>query len=116
MDAERLHSDIRSQLREDPISTEHLDKQSDLWTLNTDGLPRNSGWIYVLDSGSLQLHVLQYSTTIPLQDILIRQRHYIKFGCTTIGPDFWSLSKTTANRVPSVPVPNRCATNLMDSS
>src|SRR5882724_4743559 len=29
MDAEKLHSDIRSQLREDPISAEHLDKQSD---------------------------------------------------------------------------------------
>jgi len=29
MDAERLHSDIQSQLWEDPISTEHLDNQSD---------------------------------------------------------------------------------------
>src|SRR5882672_8765579 len=29
MDAERLHSDIRSQLRDDPISAEHLDTQSD---------------------------------------------------------------------------------------
>jgi len=53
MDAEKLHSDIQSQLREDPISAEHLDKQSDPWTLNPDGLLRNSGRIYVLDSGSL---------------------------------------------------------------
>src|SRR5882724_10872479 len=51
MDAERLHSDIRSQLREDPISTEHLNKQSDSWTLDPDGLLRNSGQIYVPDSG-----------------------------------------------------------------
>jgi len=43
--------------------------------------------------------------TIPLQDISVRQRHYIKFGCTTTGLDFRSLSKTTANRVPSVPMP-----------
>src|SRR5882724_7565255 len=66
MDAEKLHSDIRSQLREDPISAEHLDKQSDSWTLNPDGLLRNSGRIYVLDSGSLRLHVLQYSHDHPL--------------------------------------------------
>jgi len=55
-------------------------------------------------------------TTIPLQDISVRQRHYIKFGCITTGPDFRSLSKTTANCVPSVPMPNLCATNLTDSS
>src|SRR5882724_4900274 len=66
MDAEKLHSDIRSQLREDPISAEHLNKQSDLWTLDPDGLLRNSGRIYVPDSGSLQLHVLQYSHDHPL--------------------------------------------------
>src|SRR5882672_10961898 len=29
MDAERLHSNIPSQLRDDPVSTEHLDNQSD---------------------------------------------------------------------------------------
>src|SRR5882724_154877 len=55
-------------------------------------------------------------TTIPLQDISVRRKHYIKFGCTTIGLDFWFLSKTTANRVPFVPTPNLCTTNLMDSS
>src|SRR5882724_2153624 len=66
MDAEKLHSDIRSQLREDPISAEHLDKQSDPWTLDPDGLLRNSGQIYVPDSGSLRLCVLQYSHDHPL--------------------------------------------------
>ena len=39
MNAERLHSDIQSQLQEDPISEEHLNNQSDpQWTLNPDGL------------------------------------------------------------------------------
>src|SRR5882724_982577 len=45
MDAEKLHSDIQSHLQEDPISTEHLDKQSGPWTLDPDGLLRNSGQI-----------------------------------------------------------------------
>src|SRR5882724_1210339 len=66
MDAEKLHSDIRSQLQEDPISAEHLDKQSDPWTLDPDGLLRNSGQIYVPDSRSLRLRVLQYSHDHPL--------------------------------------------------
>src|SRR5882724_7923676 len=66
MDAEKLHSNIRYQLREDPISAEHLDKQSDSWTLDPDGLLRNSGWIYILDSRSLRLRVLQYTHDHPL--------------------------------------------------
>src|SRR5882724_3396223 len=66
MDAEKLHSDIRSHLREDPISAEHLDKQSDSWTLDPDGLLRNSGKIYISDPRSLRLHVLQYSHDHPL--------------------------------------------------
>src|SRR5882724_9654133 len=66
MDAERLHSNIQSQIREDPISTEHLDKQSDPWTLDPNGLLKNSGQIYILDSRSLRLHVLQYSHDHPL--------------------------------------------------
>src|SRR5882672_2178863 len=37
MDAERLHSNIQSQLRDDPISAEHLDNQSDpKWILHPD--------------------------------------------------------------------------------
>src|SRR5882724_87873 len=66
MDTEKLHSDIRTQLREDPISTEHLDNQSEPWTLDPDGLLRITGCIYVLDSGNLRLHVLQYSHDHPL--------------------------------------------------
>src|SRR6266850_668260 len=67
MDAERLHSDIRSQLREDPVSAEHLDNQSDpKWTLDPDGLLRHLGRIYVPNSGNLRLRVLQHSHDHPL--------------------------------------------------
>jgi len=67
MDAERLHSDIRSQLRDDPISAEHLDNQSDpKRTLDPDGLLRHLGCIYVPNSGNLRLCVLQYSHDHPL--------------------------------------------------
>src|SRR5882724_9568814 len=54
--------------------------------------------------------------TIPLQVISVRQRHYIKSVCNTIGPDFQSMSRTTANSAPLVPMPNLCATNPMDFS
>ena len=67
MDAERLHSEIRSQLREDLIAEEHLNNQSDpSWTLNPDGLLRHHGHIYVPNSGNLRLGVLQYSHDHPL--------------------------------------------------
>src|SRR5882724_10633727 len=67
MDAERLHSDIQSQLQDDPISTEHLDNQSDpKWTLDPDGLLRHLRCIDVPNSGNLQLRVLQYSHDHPL--------------------------------------------------
>src|SRR5882724_6348197 len=67
MDAERLHSDIRSQLREDPISPEHLNNQSDpKWTLDPDGLLHHLGHIYVPNSGNLRLCVLQHLHDHPL--------------------------------------------------
>src|SRR5882724_1814044 len=67
MDAERLHSDIQSQLRDDPISAEHLNNQSDpKWTLDTDGLLCHLRCNYVPNTGNLQLHVLQYSHDHPL--------------------------------------------------
>src|SRR6266481_6257450 len=66
MDTERLHADIKSQLRDNPVSTEHLDSRADpRWTLGPDGLLRHSGCIYVPDS-SLHLCVLQYSHDNPL--------------------------------------------------
>src|SRR5882672_8288889 len=55
-------------------------------------------------------------TTIPLQDISVRQRLFTKSECTTTGPDSRSTSRTTASRAPYVPAPNQCATNPTDSS
>ena len=67
MDAERLHSEFWSQLREDPISAEHLDNQSDpKWTLDPDGLLCHLRCIYAPNSSNLQLCVLQYSHDHPL--------------------------------------------------
>src|SRR5882724_575691 len=54
--------------------------------------------------------------TIRLQDISVRRRLYIKSVCNTIGPDFQSMSKTTANHAQLVPTPNLCATTLTDFS
>src|SRR5882724_4290382 len=54
--------------------------------------------------------------TTPLQVISVRRRPYTKSVCNTIGPDFQSMSKTTANHAPLVPVPNLCATNPTDFS
>src|SRR5882724_10008185 len=53
---------------------------------------------------------------IPLQVISVRQRHFTKSECTITGPDFLIMSKTTTSHVSPVPVPNLCATNLMDFS
>src|SRR5882724_3914196 len=39
-------------------------------------------------------------TSIPLQVISVRQRPFIKSACNTIGPDFQSMSRTTANCAP----------------
>src|SRR5882724_3570823 len=44
-------------------------------------------------------------TTIPLQVISVRRRPSIKSICNTVGPDFPSMSRTTANRAPLVPMP-----------
>ena len=55
-------------------------------------------------------------TTIPLQVISVRPRHYIQSACNMPGPDFRTSSKTTANRAPPVPAQNLCATDHMDSS
>ena len=54
--------------------------------------------------------------TILLQVILVRPRHYMQSACNMPGPDFRTLSKTTANRAPPVPVQNQCATDHTDSS
>jgi len=54
--------------------------------------------------------------TTPLQVISVRQRPYIKSTCNTIGLDFQSMSRTTANHAPLVPMLNLCTTNPTDFS
>ena len=60
-------SDIKSHLRDDPISAAHLDDQSDpKWTIASDSLLHYSNRIYVPDHGNLRLYVLQYLHNQPL--------------------------------------------------
>ena len=65
----------------------------------------------IFDSVFCNIH-----TTILLQVILVRQRHYMQSACNMPGPDFRTSSKTTANRAPPVPTQNQCATDDTDSS
>ena len=54
MDEEQLFSDIKSHLRDDPISAARLNNQSDpKWTITSDGLLHYSDRIYVPDHGNL---------------------------------------------------------------
>src|SRR6266481_8399767 len=66
MDTERLHSDIQTHLRDDPVSTEHPNQSDPKWSLDPDGLLCHRGRIYVPDSDNLRLCVLQYSHDHPL--------------------------------------------------
>jgi len=67
MDTEQLHSDIKSQLQDNPITVDHIDSQTDpKWTFDPNGLLRHSGHIYVPNLGNLQLHILQYLHDHPL--------------------------------------------------
>ena len=67
MDEEQLFSDIKSHLRDDPISTARLNNQSHpKWTVTSNGLLHYSDQIYVPDHGNLQLCVLQYLHDHPL--------------------------------------------------
>ena len=67
MDTERLQADIISSLQLDPTVLEHLsDEAESRWTTSPNGLLQLDNRIYVLDSGMLQLHVLQYAHDHPL--------------------------------------------------
>ena len=67
MDTERLQADIVSSLQSDPTALAHLSDQTDpQWTTSPDGLLRQDDHIYVLDFGTLRLHILQYAHDHPL--------------------------------------------------
>src|SRR5467141_1723572 len=84
----------------------------------------SSPMVYYTTSDTSMFQTLEISNSVffstcmttPLQVTLVRQRLFTKSACITIGPDFRSMSKTTANHVPSVPTPNMCATDLTDFS
>src|SRR5882672_7776343 len=105
---ERLHSDICSQLRDDPTSEEHLNNQSDpSWTLNPDGLLRHLRCIYVLNSGNLQLCVLQYSHDHPLaghfgqmKTLHQVQMHYYWSGLPVFVKDYCKSCTTCSHAKP----------------
>jgi hypothetical protein len=61
MESEKLHADILAHLTSDPVAQKHLGDTSDpRWTQTDDGFLRHDGRIYVPESESLQLRVLQY--------------------------------------------------------
>ena len=67
MDTEWLQADIVSSLQLDPMALEHLSNEAESqWTTSPDGLLQLDNRIYVLDSGTLRLHVLQYAHDHPL--------------------------------------------------
>ena len=67
MDPEKLCADIVSSLQSDPTALAHLSDQTDpRWTTSPNGLLRQDNCIYVLDVGTLQLHILQYAHDHPL--------------------------------------------------
>jgi len=75
----KVHSDIWSQLQEDPISIEHLDNQSDpQWTLNP-MVYSATLTNYVPNSINLWLCVLQYSQwPPPCRSFMVRWNPLIK--------------------------------------
>ena len=67
MDTKRLQADIVSSLQSDPTALEHLsDEAESQWTTSPDGLLWLDDRIYVPDSGTLRLRVLQYAHDHPL--------------------------------------------------
>ena len=117
MDEEQLFSNIKSHLWDNPISTAHLDNQSDpKWTVTPDGLLCYSIEYMFLTMAIFDSMFCNTHMTIRLQVILVRPRHYMQSACNMPGLDFRTLSKTTANRAPPVPTQNLCTTDRMDSS
>jgi Integrase zinc binding domain len=61
MDSKKFHADILAHLTSDPVAQKHLGDTSDpRWTQIDDGFLRHDGRIYVPESESLRLRVLQY--------------------------------------------------------
>jgi len=113
----RLHSDIRSQLKEDPISAEHLDNQSDpQWTLDPEfTMPP---WMpSMFQTQAISNYVFSSTRmTIPLQVISVRRRPFTKSACHTIGPDFQSMSRITEKSCTTLFPCQTCAPQTLQTS
>ena len=117
MDTERLYSDIKSHLRDDPLpqntsTTSHSQTPSgpsiqtvyyDIPDAYTSRKPGTYNYVF-----------FSTRTTIPSQDTLARRRPFTPCVCNTTGRDFKPMSKTTAICAPPVPVKNLCAIDLTD--
>ena len=67
MDTKQLQVDIISSLQSDLTALEHLSNEAESrWTTSPNGLLQLDACIYVLDSGTLQLRILQYAHNHPL--------------------------------------------------
>ncbi|KAJ3560359.1 hypothetical protein NP233_g10892 [Leucocoprinus birnbaumii] len=60
LDLEKLHSDILSSLRDDPVASAHLDKPEGRWSTDSSSFLRLDDRIYVPNVNNLRLRVLQY--------------------------------------------------------
>ena len=62
MDYEQLHTDIKKALLEDTITLEHIDQSDNAcWSTDEHGFLRFDNRIYVPDTGTLRLRVMQFN-------------------------------------------------------
>src|SRR6266481_8761820 len=84
MDTGRLHTDICSSLQSDPVALEHLSTDSDpRWVTSPNGLLRLEDWIYIPDTGNLQLCILQYTHDHLLAGHCSQQKTLYQVQCVT---------------------------------
>ena len=68
MDIKKLHSDIRSSLCSNPITSAQLNSPSPHWSIDSEGFLLLDDKIYVPDTSDLSLHILQYKHNHPIPD------------------------------------------------
>ena len=66
MDIEKLHSDIRSSLCSNPITSTQLDSPSPHWSIDSKGFLLLDNEIYVPNTSDLRLQILQYKHDHPI--------------------------------------------------
>ena len=120
MDTERLHSDIKSHLQDDPTSADPQNTSTTSHSQIPSGPSIQMVYYDIPDAymsqkpGIYNYVFFSTHTTIPLQDTLARRRPFTPYVCITTGQDFKPTSRITANHAPPVPVQSLCAIDLMD--